>query len=132
MIAFAWVPSSGHPALRQSQETGQVCRLNPAFDDSGKTLGPAASAPWPPRLARASDRGSSSILRSAKIPGPWAKVVAPPGAVNLAVAAIARKLTVAVWYLLKGMDGAGGNRRPAGFEGGKIITSVGQRPEATG
>ena len=45
-----------------------------------------------------------AILRSSKTAlGRWGrKLLAAKGSVNLAVAAIARKLTVAVWYLMMG------------------------------
>ena len=48
--------------------------------------------------------GAQAILRCGKSPlARWGKkLLASKGSVNLAVAAIARKLTVAVWYLMMG------------------------------
>jgi transposase len=79
--------------------------LNPAFDDSGAT-------PWSGGIGGHGRRdlrsvlmeGAQAILRSADHPlARWGKtLLRRKGALNLAVAAIARKLTVAVWYLLNG------------------------------
>jgi hypothetical protein len=48
--------------------------------------------------------GAQAILRSSKTAlARWGrKLLAAKGSINLAVAAIARKLTVAVWYLMMG------------------------------
>jgi transposase len=79
--------------------------LNPAFDDSGAT-------PWSGGIGGHGRRdlrsllveGAQAILRSADHPlARWGKkLLRRRGAVNLAVAAIARKLAVATWYLLNG------------------------------
>jgi transposase len=79
--------------------------LNPAFDDSGNEK-------WSGGIGghgRADVRcllieGAQAILRCSKTPlALWGKkLLARKGALNLVVAAIARKLTVAVWYLLNG------------------------------
>jgi transposase len=79
--------------------------LNPAFDDSGESE-------WSGGIGGHGNKhlrcllieGAQSILRCAKTPlAQWGrKLLARKGQKNLAVAAIARKLTVAVWYLLMG------------------------------
>jgi transposase len=103
--------------------------LNPAFDDSGAT-------PWSGGIGGHGRRdlrsvlmeGAQAILRSANHPlARWGKkLLRRKGAINLAVAAIARKLTVAAWYLLNGqwtpleeID------ERLALKVGKIITSVG-------
>ena len=79
--------------------------LNPAFDDSGETewsggIGGHGHKDLRCLLIEA----AHAILRSSHTPlAKWGKkLLARKGQVNLAVAAIARKLTVAVWYLLMG------------------------------
>jgi transposase len=79
--------------------------LNPAFDDSGE-------GEWSGGIGGHGRKdlrcllieGAQAILRCSKTPlAQWGKkLLARKGQVNLVVAAIARKLTVAVWYLLMG------------------------------
>jgi hypothetical protein len=79
--------------------------LNPAFDDSGE-------AQWSGGIGGHGNKylrcllieGAQAILRCSKTPlALWGrKLLAKKGSRNLAVAAVARKLTVAVWYLLMG------------------------------
>jgi transposase len=104
--------------------------LNPAFDDSGE-------GKWSGGIAghgRKDLRGllieaAQSILRSSHPLAKWGKkLLARKGSVNLAVAAIARKLAVAIWYLLMGrwtpleeIDDR------LALKIGKIITSVGTK-----
>ena len=69
--------------------------------------------PWPQRPALPADRsgpGDPALLQ--KPLGKWGKkLLARKGSLNLAVAAVARKLTVAIWYLMMGRwTTAGGNR----------------------
>lgn len=76
--------------------------LNPAFDDSGES---AWNGGHGHKLLRTLlIEGAQAILRCGKSPlARWGKkLLAAKGSVNLAVAAIARKLTVAVWYLMRG------------------------------
>ena len=105
--------------------------LNPAFDDSGNNkweggIGGHGRADLRALLIES----AQSILRSKKHPlAIWGrKLMARKGSLKLAVAAIARKLTVAIWYLMKG--------RWIPFEEldskisakiGKIITNVGKQ-----
>jgi len=79
--------------------------LNPAFDDTGETEWSGGIGGHGHKLLRGLlIEGAQAILRSGKSPlARWGKkLLASKGSVNLAVAAIARKLTVAVWYLMMG------------------------------
>jgi transposase len=79
--------------------------LNPAFDDSGESEWSGGIGGHGHKLLRSLlIEGAQAILRSGKSPlARWGKkLLAAKGSVNLAVAAIARKLTVAVWYLMMG------------------------------
>lgn len=79
--------------------------LDPAFDDSGESqwsggIGGHGRSDLRALLMEA----AQAILRSSKTPlAQWGKkLLARKGAINLVVAAMARKLTVAIWYLLMG------------------------------
>jgi transposase len=79
--------------------------LNPAFDDSGESEWSGGIGGHGHKLLRCLlIQGAQAILRCGKTPlACWGKkLLAAKGSVNLAVAAIARKLTVAVWYLMMG------------------------------
>ena len=79
--------------------------LNPAFDDSGESEWSGGIGGHGHKLLRSLlIEGAQAILRSSKSPlACWGKkLLAAKGSVNLAVAAIARKLTVAIWYLMMG------------------------------
>ena len=79
--------------------------LNPAFDDSGETkwsggIGGHGRQDLRCLLIEA----AQAILRCSQTPlAQWGKkLLARKGQINLVVAAMARKLTVAVWYLMMG------------------------------
>jgi transposase len=79
--------------------------LNPAFDDSGDSQWRGGIGGHGHKVLRSLlMEGAQAILRSSKTAlARWGrKLLAAKGSVNLAVAAIARKLTVAVWYLMMG------------------------------
>jgi transposase len=79
--------------------------LNPAFDDSGDSQWHGGIGGHGHKLLRSLlIEGAQAILRCSKTPlATWGrKLLAAKGSVNLAVAAIARKLTVALWYLMMG------------------------------
>ena len=79
--------------------------LYPAFDDSGDSKWSGGIGGHGHKLLRSLlIEGAQAILRSGKSPlARWGKkLLASKGSVNLAVAAIDRKLTVAVWYLMMG------------------------------
>jgi len=79
--------------------------LYPAFDDSGDSKWSGGIGGHGHKLLRSLlIEGAQAILRAGQSPlARWGKkLLASKGSVNLAVAAIARKLTVAVWYLMMG------------------------------
>jgi hypothetical protein len=106
MIAFALGAFIGDiKRFAEPKKLVKYLGLNPAFDDSGQ-------AQWSGGIGGHGRKdlrcllveGAQAILRSAKTPlAQWGrKLLARKGQFNLVVAAIARKLTVAVWYLLMG------------------------------
>ena len=79
--------------------------LNPAFDDSGESEWSGGIGGHGRKDLRCLlMEGAQSILRGSNNPlAKWGKkLLARKGSVNLAVCAIARKLVVAVWYLMMG------------------------------
>ncbi len=79
--------------------------LNPAFDDSGNQRWSGGIGGHGRKDLRCLlIEAAQAILRSAQTPlARWGKrLLARKGSIQLAVAAMARKLTVAVWYLLMG------------------------------
>lgn len=103
--------------------------LNPAFDDSGNNEWRGGIGGHGRKDLRCLlIESAHAILRSKHPLAKWGKrLLARKGSLKLAVAAVARKLTVAVWYLMKGrwssleeLDDSL-NRKV-----GKIITNVGQ------
>ena len=79
--------------------------LNPAFDDSGESEWHGGIGGHGHKILRSLlIEGAQAILRGSQTPlARWGrKLLAAKGSVNLAVAAIARKLTVALWYLMMG------------------------------
>ncbi len=79
--------------------------LNPAFDHSGKgQWNGGIGGHGHSHLRCLLIEAAQAIMRSAHSPlGKWGrKLWAKKSAYNLAVAAVARKLTVAIWYLMKG------------------------------
>lgn len=78
--------------------------LNPAFDDSGQgTWSGGIGGHGRKDLRCLLIEAAQAILRSKTPLAQWGKrLLARKGQINLVVAAIARKLTVAVWYLMMG------------------------------
>lgn len=79
--------------------------LNPAFDDSGNEKWSGGIAGHGRKDLRCLlIEGAQAILRCSKNPlAHWGKkLLARKGSVNLTVGAMARKLTVAIWYLMMG------------------------------
>ena len=106
IIAFALAAFIGdinrfaHPKKRV-----KYVGLNPAFDDSGASAWSGGIGGHGHKLLRSLlIEGAQAILRSSQTAlARWGrKLLAAKGSVNLAVAAIARKLTVALWYLMMG------------------------------
>ena len=105
--------------------------LNPAFDDSGENKWSGGIAGHGRKDLRCLlIEGAQAILRCSKNPlAKWGKkLLARKGSVNLTVGAMARKLTVAIWYLMMGrwtpleeIDAQ------LALKVGKLITSVGPK-----
>jgi transposase len=79
--------------------------LNPAFDDSGQGRWSGGIGGHGRKDLRCLlIEGAQAILRCSKTPlAQWGKkLLASKGQLNLVVAAMARKLAVAVWYLMRG------------------------------
>lgn len=104
--------------------------LNPAFDDSGESDWSGGIGGHGNKYLRCLlIEAAQAILRSGRTPlSHWGKkLLARKGCINLAVAAMARKLTVSVWYLLmerwtplEDID------EPLKIKIGKILTAVGE------
>jgi transposase len=106
MVAFALGAFVGD--IRRFAEPKKLVKyvgLNPAFDDSG-------AGEWHGGIGGHGHKelrgllieAAQAILRSAQTPlARWGKkLLARKGVINLVVAAIARKLTVALWHLMMG------------------------------
>lgn len=105
MVAFALGALIGDiQRFSEPRKLVKYIGLNPAFDDSGE-------GKWSGGIAghgRKDLRGlliesAQAILRSTHPLAKWGKkLLARKGSVNLVAGAVARKLTVAIWYLLMG------------------------------
>ena len=103
--------------------------LNPAFDDSG-------NGKWKGGIGGHGRKdlrcllieSAQAIMRSKHPLAKWGKrLLARKGSLKLAVAAVARKLTVAIWYLMKGRwNSLEEIEASLSLKIGKIITNVGQ------
>jgi hypothetical protein len=106
MVAFALGAVIGDiKRFAQPKKLVKYIGLNPAFDDSGKEqwtggIGNRGRKDLRCLLVEA----AQAILRCSKTPlARWGKrLLGRKGAKNLVVAAIARKLAVAAWYLMMG------------------------------
>lgn len=138
MIAFALVAFIGDiKRFARPKQLVKYVGLNPAFDESGENQWHGGIGGHGNKYLRSLlVEGAQAILRSGQTDlARWGKrLLAKKSSCNLAVAAVARKLTVAVWYLLMG------RWTPLGeIEGrlqikvGKIIGQIGvQRLQALG
>ena len=106
MIAFALGAFVGD--IKRFSEPKKLVKyigLNPAFDDSGATEWSGGIGGHGHKDLRCLlIEGAQAILRCSKSPlAQWGKkLLARKGSLNLAVCAMARKLAVAVWYLMMG------------------------------
>jgi transposase len=106
------------------------CGLNPAFDDSGQEewsggIGGHGNSYLRGLLIEA----AQSILRCSQGPlAQWGRrLLGRKGEINLVVAAMARKLVVAVWYLLKGRwTSLEEIEQSLALKVGKMISAVGK------
>lgn len=129
LIAFALGAIIGD--IQRFAEPGKLVKyigLNPAFDHSGQGqweggIGGHGRKDLRSLLIEA----AQSILRSTHPLARWGKkLLARKGSMKLAVAAIARKLAVAIWYLMMGRwTPLAEVEEPLALKIGKILTQVG-------
>jgi transposase len=130
MVAFALGAFIGNiERFDNPKKLVKYVGLNPAFDDSGETQWSGGIGGHGRKDLRCLlIEGAQAILRSSKTPlARWGKkLLACKGRINLVVAAIARKLTVAVWYLMKGhWTPLEEIEKPLALKVGKMISQVG-------
>ena len=130
MVAFALGAFVGDiKRFANPKKLVQYIGLAPAFDDSGQEE-------WTGGVGGRGNKhlrcllieGAQAILRCSQSPlAKWGKkLLRRKGQINLAVAAMARKLSVAVWYLMMGQGTALEEIDQALFRKvGKIISQVG-------
>jgi transposase len=103
--------------------------LNPAFDDSGEGQWSGGIGGHGNKYLRSLlTEGAQAILRSPKTPlAQWGKkLLRRKGKKNLVVAAMARKLTVAIWYLFMGRwTSLDEIDRPLSLKVGKMLDALG-------
>jgi transposase len=131
MVAFALGAIIGDiQRFAEPRKLVKYVGLNPAFDDSGEGewkggIGGHGRKDLRSLLIEA----AHAILRCSRTPlAQWGrKLLGRKGSVKLVVAAIARKLTVAIWYLMSGRWTALNEiDKRLSIKVGKIITSVGK------
>lgn len=131
MVAFALGAFIGNiQRFAGPKQLVKYMGLNPCFDDSGESQWSGGIGGHGNKYLRCLlTEGAQAILRCSKNPlAQWGKkLLARKGQRNLAVSAVARKLTVAVWYLMAGrwttleeID------RGLNIKVGKMINSVGR------
>lgn len=131
MIAFALSAFIGDiTRFENPKKLVKYVGLNPAFDHSGEGKWNGGIGGHGRKDLRCLlIEGAHAILRCAKTDlARWGKkLLARKGQVNIAVAAVARKLTVAAWYTLKGRATPAEEIEPrVAIKISKIISSVGK------
>lgn len=104
--------------------------LYPSFDDSGNKKSSGGIGGHGRRDIRSLLMESAqSILRGNSPLAKWGKkLLASKGSVNLAAAAVARKLVIALWYLMNDKwDALEEISKPQAIKIGKIISKVGEK-----
>ena len=106
MVAFALGAFIGDiKRFAEPKKLVKYIGLNPAFDDSGETAWSGGVGGHGHKdLRNLLVEGAQAILRCSKSPlARWGKkLLARKSSLHLAVCAVARKLAVAVWYLMMG------------------------------
>jgi transposase len=106
MVAFALGAFIGQiQRFAHPKKLVKYVGLNPAFDDSGESQWSGGIGGHGNKYLRCLlMEAAQALLRGSKTPlAQWGKkLLARKGAVNLVVSAMARKLTVALWYLMIG------------------------------
>lgn len=131
VIAFALVAFIGDiNRFAHPKKLVKYVGLNPAFDDSGESDWSGGIGGHGHKYLRCLlIEGAQAILRSGRTPlAQWGKkLLACKGSINLVVAAMARKLTVSIWYLLKDrwttLEDIDESLK---IKIGKVLTAVGQ------
>jgi transposase len=104
--------------------------LNPAFDDSGEGQWHGGIGGHGRKDLRCLlIEGAQAILRCSRTPlAQWGrKLLARKGQINLVVAAMARKLTVSVWYLMRGQwTPLEEVEKPLAIKVGKMMSQAGK------
>ena len=131
MVAFALGAFIGDiERFAEPRKLVKYIGLNPAFDDSGEGHWQGGSGGHGRKDLRCLlIEAAQAILRSGQTAiARWGrKLLGRKGSVNLAVAAVARKLAVAVWYLMKGRWSAVEEiEAPLARKISKIISQVGE------
>lgn len=131
MVAFALGAIIGDiHRFAEPRKLVKYIGLNPAFDDSGEGKWSGGIAGHGRKDLRSLlVQSAQAILRSKHPLAKWGKkLLARKGSVNLAVGAIARKLAVAIWYLMMdrwtSLDEIDAS---LALKVGKIITQVGPK-----
>jgi len=131
MVAFALSALVGDiQRFSEPRKLVKYIGLNPAFDDSGEgTWSGGIRGHGRKDLRSLLIESAQAIMRSKHPLAKWGqKLLRRKGALNLAVGAVARKLAVAVWYLMMGrwtpLDEI--DERLA-LKVGKLISSVGTK-----
>ena len=130
MVAFALGAFIGNiQRFAGPKQLVKYIGLNPCFDDSGESQWSGGIGGHGNKYLRCLlTEGAQAILRCSKNPlAQWGKkLLARKGQRNLAVSAVARKLTVAVWYLMAGRwTSLEEIERGLNIKIGKMISSVG-------
>jgi transposase len=131
MVAFALGAIIGH--ITRFATPGKLVKyvgLNPAFDHSGQGQWEGGIGGHGRKDLRCLlIEAAQAILRSKDPMARWGrKLLARKGSLNLAVAAVARKLLVAVWYLMMGRSGTVERiDQSLAIKIGKILSHIGTR-----
>jgi len=129
LVAFALVAIIGNiERFAGPKKLVKYVGLNPAFDDSGEgTWQGGIGGHGRKDLRTLLIEAAQALIRSKHALAQWGrKLMGRKGSVPLAVAAVARKLTVAIWYLMKGRWTALEEIEPRlALKVGKIISQVG-------
>jgi transposase len=129
VIAFALIAIIGNiERFAEPKKLVKYVGLNPAFDDSGEgTWQGGIGGHGRKDLRSLLIEAAQALIRSRHPLGAWGrKLMHRKSSLHLAVAAVARKLTLAIWYLLKGRWTALEEIDAAlALKVGKIISQVG-------
>lgn len=131
VVAFAFGAIVGNiKRFENPKKLVKYIGLNPAFDDSGNNQWSGGIGGHGRKDLRSLLLESAqSILRGDSPLAKWGKkLMASKGSVNLAAAAVARRLVVSLWYLMNGKwDALEEIDKPQAIKIGKIISKVGEK-----